>query len=85
LADKLKHSSSVQVELKKHNLAESAKIKQFLAESANFTNGFHRLLMCSQYLAAIAAHNLEQDLSVKTQSEKQPENRILAEVAINCC
>jgi hypothetical protein len=84
LADKLKHSSSAQAELKKPNLAESAKIKQFLAESANFTNGFHRLLTASQHLAAIAADNRAQDSSVKTQSEKQLENRILAEAAINC-
>jgi len=49
-----------------HNLAESAKIKQFLAESANFTNGFHWLLTGSQHLAAPATDNREHVLSVKT-------------------
>jgi hypothetical protein len=63
-------------------MAESAKIKQFLAESANFTNGFHRLLMCSQQLAALTMYNREHVLSVKMRSEKQPENHILAEAAI---
>jgi hypothetical protein len=66
----------------KHKMAESAKIKQFLAESANFTNGFHRLLMRSQHLADPTIYNREHVLSVKTQFEKQPENHILSEAAI---
>jgi len=38
--------------------------------------------MSSPHLSAIAAYNQQQDLSVKMQSEKQLENRILTETAI---
>jgi hypothetical protein len=67
---------------KKHKLAESAKINQFLAESTNFTNGFHWLLKGAQHLATAKAYNERQVLSLKTRSEKLPENHILAEAAI---
>jgi hypothetical protein len=68
----------------KHKLAESAKINQFLAKSTNFTNGFHRLLKGTQHFASLTMYNREHVLSVKTRSEKQPENHILSEAAINC-
>jgi hypothetical protein len=44
---------------KKHKMAESAKINQFLAESTNFTNGFHRLLKGAQRLATAKTYNKE--------------------------
>ena len=65
-------------------MAESAKIGHNLAESTTFANRFDRLLMRSQHLAAEKTLSQKQDLSVKTQSEKQPECDILATSAILC-
>ena len=42
LADKQEHSSSIAAVLTQHNVARSAKIGQFLAESTKFPNGFDR-------------------------------------------
>jgi hypothetical protein len=81
LADKREHSSSVTAVLTRHKMAEIARINQFLAESANSENGFHRPLTRSQHLDAERTFSQEQDLSVKMQSEKQPERDILAQAA----
>ncbi|WP_040448558.1 hypothetical protein [Ktedonobacter racemifer] len=84
MADKQKHSSSIAAVLKRHNVAESAKIGHKMAESTIPENGFYRLLVRSQQLTAEKTLSQEQDLSVKTQSEKQPERDILTASAILC-
>jgi hypothetical protein len=65
-------------------LTESAEIGHNLAESTNLTNGFYRLLARSQHLAAEKTLSQMQDLSMKTQSEKQLERDILTASAILC-
>jgi hypothetical protein len=67
-----------------HNLAESARIKQFLAESAHLENGFHWLLMRFQRLTASTTYYREQDLSVKTQIGNCQKSQFLAEAANLC-
>jgi hypothetical protein len=49
----------------KQNLAESARINQYLAESANSVNGFHRPLMRSKHFTANRSTWNKADLSGK--------------------
>jgi hypothetical protein len=49
----------------KHKLAESTEINQFLAESANSANGFHRLLTRSEHFTAHESTCDKADLSGK--------------------
>ena len=79
--DKQKHSSSITVVLKQHNLAESAKIKHKMAESTKSINGLDWPLMRFQLLTAEKTSGQQQDLSVETRSRKQPERDILAAAA----
>jgi hypothetical protein len=65
-------------------MAESARIKHILAESANAANGLHRLLTRSQHLTTAKTCHQEKDLSVKTCFGKIQKNHILAEAAILC-
>jgi hypothetical protein len=47
-------------------MAESARIKHILAESANAANGLYRLPTRSQHLTAAKKSDQERDVSVKT-------------------
>ena len=70
--------------LKQHNMAGSAEIGHILAESTKSADGFDRPLMRSQLLPDEKTSSHKQDLSVKTQSGKQPKRDILAGVANLC-
>lgn len=52
--------------LKKHKVAESAKINQLLAESTHFGNGFLWLLTHAQRLAGVVDTHHDEELNVKT-------------------
>ncbi|WP_201389496.1 hypothetical protein [Ktedonobacter sp. SOSP1-85] len=84
MADKPKHSSSIAVVLKQHNVAESAESKHNLAESADFASTFNRLPKPIRF-SGIAEKSAKWPVwLVKSESEVLPERRNVAEAAKLC-
>jgi hypothetical protein len=63
-------------------LAESAKINQLLAESANSKNGFDRLLKRSQHLVVVVGTHHGEESSMKTRNGISQKEQLLAAAAI---
>ncbi len=81
LANKQEHSSSVTVVLKKHILAESAKIRHKVAGSTNSVNRFTRPVERSEHEASSENIRLKEDLSGEFRFGSNPKTAINALLA----